>query len=48
MRYSRGISNYLDKITLYDPTRMMSMVDLVAIGVKALIIDCECFLEKVH
>ena len=31
MRYSREISNYLEKIILYDPTPMMSMANLVAI-----------------
>ena len=31
--YSRRTSNYLERIELYEPTHMRSMVDLVAIGV---------------
>ena len=46
MGYSRGTSNYLEKITLYDPTHMISMADLVAIGVETLRIDSGCSLEK--
>ena len=46
MRYSRGISNYLERISLSDPTHMMSMIDLVAIDVETLRINSECPLEK--
>ena len=34
MGYSRGTSNYPERITLSDPTYMMSVVDPVAIGVE--------------
>ena len=44
--YSRGTSNYLEIITLSDPTHMMSMVDLVVIGVETLRIDSEYSSEK--
>ena len=33
-------------IILYNPTRMISMVDLVAISVESLRLDSGCFLEK--
>ena len=46
MGYSRKISNYLERITLSNPTHMMSMADLVAIGVETLRIDSGCSLEK--
>ena len=46
MRYSRGTSNYLERITLSDPTHMMSMIDPVAIGVETLRIDSGCSLKK--
>ena len=46
MRYSRRTSNYLEKIALSDPTDMMNMTDLVAIGVETLKIDSGCSLEK--
>ena len=36
MRYSRGISNYPERITLSYPIHMMSMADLVAITVETL------------
>ena len=36
----------MDKLTLTDPTHMMSMTHLVAIGVEALRIYSGCFLEK--
>ena len=39
VRYSRGTSNYLERITLSDPTHMKSMTDLVAIDVEILRID---------
>ena len=38
-------SNYLERISLSDQTYMMSMADLVAIGVETLRIDSECSLE---
>ena len=37
---------YLERITLFDLTHMMSMVDLVAIGEKIPRTDSGCFLEK--
>ena len=46
MGYSRRALNFLERITLFDLTSMMSMVDHVAIGVKTLKIDSRCFLEK--
>ena len=39
-------SNYPERIELYDLTHMMSMVDLVAIGVETPRIDSEYSLEK--
>ena len=39
-------SNHPKRITLYDSTHMMSMVDSVTIGVETLRIDIGCFLEK--
>ena len=44
--YSRGTSNYPKRITLSDPTHMMSMVDLIAIGVETLKIDLVCALWR--
>ena len=38
--------NYLERITLFDSTHMMSMVDPVAISVEALGIDSGCSSEK--
>ena len=46
MGYSRRTSNYPERITLFDLTHMMSMIDPVAIGVQTLKIDSGCFLEK--
>ena len=46
MGYSRGTSNYLERITLSDRTHMMSIADLVAISVETLRIDSGCSLEK--
>ena len=46
MGYSRRTSNCIERITLYDLTHMMSMTDLVAIGVETLMIDSGCSLEK--
>ena len=46
MGYLRKTSNYLERITLSNPIHMMSMVDLVAIGVETRRIDSECTLEK--
>ena len=40
MRYARGTSNYPKRIILSDPTYMMSIADLVAIGIETLRIDC--------
>ena len=39
------ILNYLERITLFNMTRMMNMVDLVDIGVEILSIDSGCYLE---
>ena len=47
MRYSRRISNYLQRITLSDLTHMMSIIDLIDINIETLRIDSENFLEKV-
>ena len=46
MRYSRRTSNYPDRIALSDPAHMMSMTDLLAIGVETLRLDSECFFKK--
>ena len=46
MGYSRKTSNYHERITLFDPTYMISMVDLVAINVETLRIDSGCSLVK--
>ena len=46
MGYSRITSNYPERITLSNPTHMMSMADPVAIGVEAIKIDSGCSLEK--
>ena len=46
MGYSRRTSNYLERITLFDPTHKMSMADLVAIDVEPPRIDSGCPLEK--
>ena len=40
------ILNYPERITLSDSTHIMTMVDLVAIGVERLKIDSGCALEK--
>ena len=46
MGYSRRISNYPKRITLSNPTHMMSMVDPVAIGVKTPMIENRRYLDK--
>ena len=46
MGYSRRTSNYLERISLFYLTHMVSMVDLVAIGVETPRIDSGCCLEK--
>ena len=46
MGYLRRTSNYPERITLYNPTHMMSMVDPIAIGGETLRIDSGCSLEK--
>ena len=46
MGYSRGTSNYPERITLPDPTHTMSMADLVAITEETLRLDSGCSLEK--
>ena len=40
------ILNYLKRISLFDPTHMMSMDDLVAISVETPRIDSECHSKK--
>ena len=46
MGYSRRTSNYPERITLSNPSHMMSMSDPIAIGVETLRIDSGCSLEK--
>ena len=46
MGYSRRTSNYLERITLSNPSHMMCMADPIAIGIETLRIDSECSLEK--
>ena len=46
MGYSRRTSNYLERITLYDPTHMLSMTDPMPIEVEAPMINSGCSLEK--
>ena len=46
MGYSRRTLSYPKRITLFDPTHMMSMADLVAIGMETLRIYSGCSLEK--
>ena len=48
MGYSRRTSNYPKRITLSNLTHMMSMTDLVAIGVEILRIDSGLFRKRVH
>ena len=46
MGYSRRTSNYPEIIALSNPTHMMSMADLIAIGVETLRIDSGYSLQK--
>ena len=46
MGYSRRTSNYPERITLSNPTHMMSMANFIAISVETLRIDSGCSLEK--
>ena len=46
MGYWIRTSNYPERITLSNTTHIMSMDDLVAIGVETLRIDSGCSLEK--
>ena len=46
MGYSRRTSNYPERITLSNPSHMMSMADPIAISVETLRIDSGCSLEK--
>ena len=46
MGYSRRTSNYLEIIGLSNPTHIMSMVDLIAIGVETIRIDSGFSLKK--
>ena len=46
MGYSRKTLNYPNRITLSDPTHMMSMADPVTIGVETPRIESGCSLEK--
>ena len=46
MVYLRRRTDYPERIRLYDPTHMMSLADLVVVGVKTLTIDSWHSLEK--
>ena len=46
MGYSRRTLNYPTIKSVFDLTHMISMADLVAIGVETLRIDSECSLDK--
>ena len=46
MGYLRRTSNYPKRIALSNPTHMMSIANLVAIGMEILRIDCGCSLDK--
>ena len=46
MRYLIRTSNYPKRMTLFDPTHMMSMTDPICIGVGTLRIDSVRSLEK--
>ena len=46
MGYSRRTLNYPERISLSNPTHMMSMADPIAIGMETLGIDSGCSLEK--
>ena len=46
MGYSRRTLKYTERITLSDPTLMISMADPIAIVVETLRIDSGCSLEK--
>ena len=46
MGYLRRTSNYPKRIALSNPSHIMSMADLIAIGLEILRIDRGCFLEK--
>ena len=46
MGYSIRTSNYPERITLSNPSHMMSMANPIAIGVETLRKDSGCSLEK--
>ena len=46
MRYLTKTLNYLERITISNLTHMMSMVDLMVIGVETLRINNGCSLQK--
>ena len=46
MEYSRRTLNYPERISLSNPTHMMSVADPIAISVETLRIDSGCSLEK--
>ena len=46
MGYSRRTSNYSERISLSNPTHIMSMADPIPIGVETLRIYSGCYLEK--
>ena len=46
MRYLRKTSNYLQRIILFDSTSMMSMIDLITIGIKTPRIDSGYYVEE--
>ena len=45
-QYSRSTSNYLERITLFDLTHIMSVVDPIDINVKTPRIDSGYYLKK--
>ena len=46
MRYLKRTLNYPERITLSDPTHMISIVEYVTISVETLMIDNGCSLKK--
>ena len=47
MRYSKRISNYLERIALSRPTHLMGMIDpITIIKLEKELIDSEYYLEK--
>ena len=46
IKYLRGTSNDPERITKFDMTHMVSMIDPTTIGVETVRIDSGCYLEK--